>query len=189
METHFGQLKNKLANFVLVNTRTQSILQRTLFSPAFNPYFSGVQKIINYPPTLKYFTCPSNFFHLEFKSLSFFFQVISPDDVSFRLPNSQNFNDSIIEEAREWTPDHSVCVTLTNTSGILFLTFMTMIVVSLISSSIITARRCWVKRKRFEQKRMKNVHLEKINPIKSAPMPPKKLLEQQQQQIQKSSKK
>ena len=120
----------------------------------------------------------------KINSFSFIFQVLSPDDVAFRLPSSQNFNESLIEEMREWTPEHSVCVTLTNTSGILFMTFMSMIIVSLISSSIITARRCWLKRQKYAKKAMK------INPVKtlkSAPLPPKKLLEQQNQQ--KSSKK
>lgn len=112
-----------------------------------------------------------------------FFQVLSPDDVAFRLPSSQNFNGSKADEdediVEEWVADHSVCVTLTNPSGILFLTFLSMIVISLISSSIITARRCWLKRRKFEAKKKQIVQ------IKSAPIPPKKLLEQQQQKCSK----
>lgn len=108
------------------------------------------------------------------------FQVLSPDDVAFKLPSSQNFNETVIEEMdhRMNAPDeHSICVTLSNTSGILFLTFMTMIVVSLISSSIITARRCWLKRRKYGTSK-KVV----TKPISTVAIPPKKLLEQKQLQ-------
>ena len=126
--------------------------------------------------------------------------------MAFSLPKSENFNDSEIPEYQEthaeWAPDHTVCVTLTNTSGILFLTFMSMIVASLISSSVITARRCWLKRKKFDKKLAPQSFTPhgKNNPansstttskqitkktIQQTAIPPKKLLEQQQQQQQK----
>jgi len=116
-------------------------------------------------------------------------QVLSPDDVAFRLPSSQNFNDSVPISSphdqsmnAEWVPDHTVCVTLTNTSGMLFLTFMSMIVVSLISSSVITARRCWLKRRKFNQKKSSKSVVQQQKQTKTMPqtaIPPKKLLEQQ----------
>ena len=85
------------------------------------------------------------------------FKVLSSDDVAFRLPYSQNFNDSepIAPSSgtkSEWAPDHTVCVTLTNTSGTLFLTFISIIFVSLISSTVIKIRRSWQKRKKFNKK-------------------------------------
>jgi len=136
-------------------------------------------------------------------------QVLSPDDVAFSLPKSQNFKDSEVpvsqyhETHAEWAPDHTVCVTLTNTSGILFLTFMSVIVASLISSSVITARRCWLKRQKFDKKLApQSFTPHGKNPANSSTVatskqtkktipqtaiPPKKLLEQQQQQKQKCS--
>ena len=124
------------------------------------------------------------------------------DDVNFRLPYSQNFNDSkpvpySDDTTAEWVPDHTVCVTLTNTSGILFLTFMSMIVVSLISSSVITARRCWLRRQKLDKKlaavkgngsRQKligtsttkeNSSKQTVKKMPQIAIPPKKLLEQQ----------
>jgi hypothetical protein len=117
--------------------------------------------------------------------------VLSPDDVAFNLgrPRSQNFNDSTIERTKEWTPDYSICVTLTNTSGILFLTFMTIIVVSLTTSAIITWRRCLIKRQKYGNK-VKQTVITKLDHRKSPkesstnitnnPVPPKKLLAEQQ---------
>merc|ERR1719510_1456809 len=103
-------------------------------------------------------------------------QVLSPDDVAFRLPSSQNFNDSVPISSphdqsmnAEWVPDHTVCVTLTNTSGMLFLTFMSMIVVSLISSSVITARRCWLKRRKFNQKKSSKSVVQQLKQTKTIP--------------------
>ena len=116
---------------------------------------------------------------------------MSPDDVAFNLgrPRSQNFNDSTIERTKEWTPDYSICVTLTNTSGILFLTFMTIIVVSLTTSAIITWRRCLIKRQKYGNK-VKQTVITKLDHRKSSkesstnitnnPVPPKKLLAEQQ---------
>ena len=124
-------------------------------------------------------TQPSNLYtnYLE----NFTFQVLSPDDVAFRLPTIQNFNDSTIEKTKEWTPDYSICVTLTNTSGILFLTFMAIIVISLTTSAIITWRRCMLKRRKYGNKMSKVVmsKMSKFEVTKTAvPMPPKKILEQ-----------
>jgi len=121
---------------------------------------------------------------------------LSPDDVAFNLgrPKSQNFNDSTIERTNEWTPDYSICVTLTNTSGILFLTFMTIIVVSLTTSAIITWRRCLIKRQKYGNK-VKQTVVTKLDHRKSSSskdsssnniitkntaVPPKKLLAEQQ---------
>lgn len=121
---------------------------------------------------------------------------MSPDDVAFNLgrPKSQNFNDSTIERTSEWTPDYSICVTLTNTSGILFLTFMTIIVVSLTTSAIITWRRCLIKRQKYGNK-VKQTVITKLDHRKSSSskdssssniitkntaVPPKKLLAEQQ---------
>ena len=121
---------------------------------------------------------------------------MSPDDVAFNLgrPKSQNFNDSTIERTNEWTPDYSICVTLTNTSGILFLTFMTIIVVSLTTSAIITWRRCLIKRRKYGNK-VKQTVITKLDHRKSSSskdssssniitkntaVPPKKLLAEQQ---------
>ena len=100
--------------------------------------------------------------------------------MAFRLPTIQNFNDSTIEKTKEWTPDYSICVTLTNTSGILFLTFMAIIVISLTTSAIITWRRCMLKRRKFGNKMSKVVmsKMSKLEITKTAPMPPKKILEQ-----------
>ena len=117
--------------------------------------------------------------------------------MNFRLPYSQNFNDSesvshFDETTAEWVPDHTVCVTLTNTSGILFLTFMSMIVVSLISSSVITARRCWLRRQKLDKKLAvkgngshqkligtKDSSKQTVKKMPQIAIPPKKLLEQQ----------
>merc|ERR1712223_1165003 len=124
-------------------------------------------------------------------------QVLGSDDVNFRLPYSQNFNDSLPvvpsgDTTAEWVPDHTVCVTLTNTSGILFLTFMSMIVVSLISSSVITARRCWLRRQKLDKKSAvkgngshqkligtKDSSKQTVKKMPQIAIPPKKLLEQQ----------
>ena len=135
---------------------------------------------------------------IEFCFLQIFFQVLSPDDVAFNLgrPKSQNFNDSTIERTSEWTPDYSICVTLTNTSGILFLTFMTIIVVSLTTSAIITWRRCLIKRQKYGNK-VKQTVVTKLDHHRKSPssskdssssniitkntaVPPKKLLAEQQ---------
>ena len=101
--------------------------------------------------------------------------------MAFRLPTIQNFNDSTIEKTKEWTPDYSICVTLTNTSGILFLTFMAIIVISLTTSAIITWRRCMLKRRKYGNK-MSKVVMSKMSKLEitktAAPMPPKKILEQ-----------
>ena len=100
--------------------------------------------------------------------------------MAFRLPTIQNFNDSTIEKTKEWTPDYSICVTLTNTSGILFLTFMAIIVISLTTSAIITWRRCMLKRRKYGNKMSKVVmsKMSKLEITKTAPMSPKKILEQ-----------
>ena len=100
--------------------------------------------------------------------------------MAFRLPTIQNFNDSTIEKTKEWTPDYSICVTLTNTSGILFLTFMAIIVISLTTSAIITWRRCMLKRRKYGNKMSKVVmsKMSKFEVTKTVPMPPKKILEQ-----------
>jgi hypothetical protein len=74
-----------------------------------------------------------------------------------------------------------------------------MIVASLISSSVITARRCWLKRQKFDKKLAPSFTPHGKNPanssttskqitkktIQQTAIPPKKLLEQQQQQQQK----
>ena len=116
--------------------------------------------------------------------------MLSPDDVAFKLPTVQNFNDSTVESSKEWTPDYSICVTLTNTSGILFLTFMSIIVVSLTTSAIITWRRCMIKRKKYGNK-VSKVVMSKVSKLEAAPknvpIPPKKLMEQKEQKEQKES--
>ena len=142
-----------------------------------NPYYQGYQnhRVKRHEKAMK----KANLGEVNTNST---FQVLSPDDVAFKLPSSQNFNESVIEEI-DHSDEHSICVTLSNTSGILFLTFMTMIIVSLISSSIITARRCWIKRRKYGSTCKKVT--KPIPPVKA--VPPKKLLEQKQLQQQTAS--
>ena len=141
-----------------------------------NPYYQGYQnhRVKRHEKAMK----KANLGEVNTNST---FQVLSPDDVAFKLPSSQNFNESVVQDMDHHRlnqeDQHSICVTLSNTSGILFLTFMTMIIVSLISSSIITARRCWLKRRKFGTS--KKVVTKPI----SVAVPPKKLLELQQSSV------
>ena len=68
-------------------------------------------------------------------------RVLSTDDVAFRLNGNGNETSSpeVVQSASgEWP---SICVTLTNTSGLLFISFLCIIVVSVITSTVIGCRR------------------------------------------------
>ena len=52
-------------------------------------------------------------------------QVLSPDDVAFRLVEEEVFDDDGGGISKTSTAATEVCVTLTNTSGLMFITLLT----------------------------------------------------------------
>ena len=64
-------------------------------------------------------------------------QVLSPDDVAFRL----NGNDVIKDTDAQGESKPTVCVTLTNTSGLLFISFLCVIVIAMVTSVFACLRR------------------------------------------------
>jgi hypothetical protein len=67
-------------------------------------------------------------------------RVLSTDDVAFRL-NGNDSSSEVVQQQQASGDGPSICVTLTNTSGLLFITFLCIIIVSVITSAILGCRR------------------------------------------------
>ena len=78
-------------------------------------------------------------------------QVLSPDDVAFRLNREEDFDHELDHEDED-IQKRLVCVTLTNTSGLLFIAFLCVIVVAM----VISVFACLRKRKRSSKSKAKN---------------------------------